>query len=194
MPSRSSASGTKRSSVRSPSASGRAARRGAVTLLAGLAAAWALVLVATPLAAGLTSDQLTTWEAVVRAAAARLCHQRPERSFLLLGHLVPVCGRCLALYVSGAIGLGIVAVLAWRRPHVAAAAPRPLWRGARLTPEATWLLAASLPALLVAGIEWWVVDPGTTLRAVASAPLGLAVGLVCGAGLARPTRRAGLLH
>lgn len=194
MPSRSSASGTKRSSVRSPSPSGHAARRGAVTLLAGLAVVWALMLVATPLVAGLTRDQPTMWEVVVRAAASRVCHQRPDRSFLLVGHLIPVCGRCLALYVAGAIGLGTVAVLAWRRPHLLAAAPRALWQGSRLTPEATWLLAASLPTLLVAAIEWWIVDPGTTLRAVVSAPLGLTVGLVCGAGLARPTRRAGLLH
>ena len=43
--------------------------------------------------------------AVIFAVGAVICHQRPERSFFLDGHQLPVCARCTGLYLSGAIGL-----------------------------------------------------------------------------------------
>jgi uncharacterized membrane protein len=35
---------------------------------------------------------------------AFVCHQRPERSFWLLGAPVAVCARCLGIYIGAAIG------------------------------------------------------------------------------------------
>ena len=36
---------------------------------------------------------------------ALVCHQRPERSFWILGAPVAVCARCLGIYLGAAIGL-----------------------------------------------------------------------------------------
>ena len=46
---------------------------------------------------------------VVAAAIAlffsQLCHQSPDRSFALAGVTLPVCARCLAMYVGGFVGI-----------------------------------------------------------------------------------------
>jgi uncharacterized membrane protein len=47
---------------------------------------------------------------------ALVCHQQPERSFLLFGGSVAVCSRCLGIYLGAAAGL-LVRVsrnVAWR--------------------------------------------------------------------------------
>jgi uncharacterized membrane protein len=36
---------------------------------------------------------------------ALVCHQQPERSFILFGGAVAVCARCLGIYVGATIGL-----------------------------------------------------------------------------------------
>jgi len=36
---------------------------------------------------------------------AIVCHQRPERSFRILGGTVAVCSRCLGIYLGAALGL-----------------------------------------------------------------------------------------
>lgn len=36
---------------------------------------------------------------------ALVCHQRPERSFVLFGGTVAVCSRCLGIYLGAAVGL-----------------------------------------------------------------------------------------
>ena len=38
-------------------------------------------------------------------AFALVCHQRPDRSFWLLGFPVAVCARCLGIYLGAALGL-----------------------------------------------------------------------------------------
>lgn len=164
-----------------------AVRRAPVTVLAVMAVAWALLLGVTPLLArGVAGDETRGLAALVRAAAAPICHQRPERSFTWQGHLFPVCGRCLSLYVTGAAALAGVAALAWAGPHRLRGGLPPLWQGRRLTADATWLAMAALPTAALAAVEWTMGDPGTMARAMASAPLGIVVGLVCGVGLARP--------
>jgi uncharacterized membrane protein len=47
---------------------------------------------------------------------ALVCHQRPERSFILFGGRVAVCARCLGIYIGAAVGLLIVVArqVAWR--------------------------------------------------------------------------------
>ncbi len=36
---------------------------------------------------------------------AIVCHQRPERSFWILGAEMAVCARCLGIYLGAAVGL-----------------------------------------------------------------------------------------
>src|SRR5258706_11332350 len=45
---------------------------------------------------------------------SRLCHQNPTRSFALAGTVLPVCARCLALYMGGFVGIAAYPVLRFR--------------------------------------------------------------------------------
>ena len=49
-----------------------------------------------------------------------LCHQKPERCFFLLGRQVPLCQRCLALYLGFWLG-GVIFVLSRRKAGIARA-------------------------------------------------------------------------
>jgi len=40
---------------------------------------------------------------LIFAVGSLICHQRPDRSFFVDGHQLPVCARCTGLYLSGAI-------------------------------------------------------------------------------------------
>jgi hypothetical protein len=78
---------------------------------------------------------------------------------------MPVCARCLALYVSGAFG----ATLGWLPLRRRAAAHRDRW----------WLLVCALPtggtwALEAAGL----VAFSNGARAIAAVPLGVAAGWI----------------
>lgn len=48
---------------------------------------------------------LATASYILRQGFALVCHQRPERSFFLLGAPVAVCTRCLGIYIGAAMGL-----------------------------------------------------------------------------------------
>ena len=39
------------------------------------------------------------------AVGSVICHQRPDRSFFVDGHQLPVCARCTGLYLSSGAGL-----------------------------------------------------------------------------------------
>jgi hypothetical protein len=97
---------------------------------------WMAAIFLAPAAARRDGQQLMA--AGVYATAAFICHQRPERSFHLDATKLPVCARCTALYVAGAIG----AVLAWLG---LARVPRHI-RG--------YLLVAALPTALTVVAEW----------------------------------------
>jgi uncharacterized membrane protein len=45
---------------------------------------------------------------------SQLCHQNPTRSFVLGGTTLPVCARCLALYLGGCVGIAAYPVLRFR--------------------------------------------------------------------------------
>ena len=95
------------------------------------------------------------------AAASLVCHQQPERTFHAAGHPLPVCARCLGLYLGGCLG----ALLAWAGP--AAASPR----ARRL------LTAAALPTVATLAVEWSGVAPFSNgARWAAALPLGAAAG------------------
>lgn len=48
---------------------------------------------------------------------SQLCHQDPNRSFVLAGATLPVCARCLALYLGGFVGIAAYPLLGLRARH-----------------------------------------------------------------------------
>lgn len=185
MRSTSSAHATKATSARS---SPRDVQRAAVTALAAVAVAWCVVVLVAPGALqGRGGSQAGGWGSLVYDAAGRICHQRVARSFTWGGVPFPVCGRCLALYVSGAAAMCLAAGIAWRAPRHLTWPSQPLWTHPAWTGEASWLAAATAPSALLLIVEWFAADPGTVARAIAALPLGAMVGWICGAGLARPS-------
>src|SRR5215471_7345939 len=79
----------------------------------------------------LVEGRTPAWSAVVYAAASRVCHQRPDRSFHTAGVKWPVCGRCSGLYLAAPIG-ALAAAIALRRR-------------ARASGQLTWLVVAAVP-------------------------------------------------
>ena len=124
-----------------------------------LALVWTLALVAAPAAIGSSHPGLARAGMLVYMAGGVVCHQRPERSFVIFGHTLPVCARCTGLYLSALIG-GLLALVL---------APRRIDRS-----EARWLFAiAALPTAVtwlaeVAGLA----HPSNVVRSVAALSLG----------------------
>jgi uncharacterized membrane protein len=97
---------------------------------------------------------------------ARICHQRPERSFHIAGVQMPVCARCLGLYVSGALG----AAIAW----VGRAQKTPALLDNRIR---LMLALAALPTALSVAVEWiGLAHPSNVLRALLALSLGGSAG------------------
>ena len=102
--------------------------------------------------------------AVVYAAASRVCHQRPDRSFFTAGFQWPVCGRCSGLYLAAPFGA------LWARRRRGGSADL----GAKSV-----VVLASLPTAVTLLLEWSAIASLTNLvRAAAAAPLGVAVAWV----------------
>ena len=161
--------------------------RAGVTALALVSTAWVALLVAAPVvlvASGSAEGDLGWWVASLYRATSRICHQQPERSFLWSGVPFPVCGRCVALYASGAAGVIAAAWAAWAARPWLAWPRRPLWTWAGGRAELTWVLASMSPAAILFVLEWTIADPGTPARALGSLPLGLVVGWLAGRELA----------
>ncbi len=119
------------------------------------AVAWAALLLLGP--SRMAAGEAPAAAVFVRAAGALVCHQRPERSFHLAGSPLPVCARCLGLYLSGALG----ALAGWfGRPREP--------RRARVL-----LAACALPMVISVGVEWaGLAASSNQLRAVSALPLG----------------------
>lgn len=109
---------------------------------------------------------------------ARLCHQRPARSFHWRGVQAPVCGRCLGIYASLAVGL----LAGWFLPP----RTRTMVRQAR-----SILAMAAVPTVVSLIVEWVVgADPGNVLRALSAVPGGFVVGWLVIVALTRPPVQA----
>ncbi len=130
-----------------------------VSVLLSLAFLWPLVL-----ASGWWSraGASTRWDLLVYAAAAEVCHQRPDRSFHTADTPWPVCGRCSGLYLAAPVG----AVLGWSRRR----RPRPSARA--------WLAVVALPTVVTLGLEWWGMPMTNVARALAAVPLGAGVAAI----------------
>lgn len=134
-----------------------------------LTTAWVILLVVTPLLAGWAG-------AVVYTIGSLICHQIPERSFHLAGFQLPVCARCLGIYLGASAGAGLVWVRAFTARPVGPLAPPALRRLA---------VMAAIPTLLTVALEtarlWF---PSNVTRAAAGFPLGIMVAVVVMSALA----------
>src|SRR6516165_10596418 len=103
----------------------------------------------------------------VYAAGGVVCHQLPNRSFLLWGHALPVCARCTGIY-AGAAAAALVALAARRRACGAFASGTRLWM----------LVGAAFPNAATLAYEWTSgAAPSNGIRAAAGFVLGAVVAL-----------------
>src|SRR5688572_25852380 len=141
-------------------------------LLTGAAIAWPLVaggaLWQRTLPAGASEPGGAVepvWSTVVYAAASRICHQRPERSFHTHDVAWPVCARCAGLYLAAPFA----ALAAFRRRSPGASRLQPL----RL------VMLAAIPTALTLAWEWGGLGtPSNLVRFATALPLGAAVTFV----------------
>ena len=135
-----------------------------MTIFAALAAGWVALLLFGPFLPAPIAGVLYLF-------GGRICHQIAERSFHLDGAQLPVCARCLGIY----IGAALVWVPAVGARH---------WKGLLL--GAFLLNAATIAA------EWvdiWSVT--NTIRAAAGAALGVAMALTIRHALGAPAPTSG---
>src|SRR5687767_1110777 len=110
-------------------------------------------------------DVEPVWTSVVYAAASRICHQRPERSFHTHDVKWPVCARCAGLYLAAPFA----ALAAFRRRSKTA-----------LRLQALRLVAlAAIPTALTLFWEWGGLGtPSNLVRFATAIPLGAAIAFV----------------
>jgi uncharacterized membrane protein len=144
--------------------------RAIATTLSALVVVAAAALPLVPCLSTEASHGLRFGRFAVYGLGSVVCHQQPERSFRSCGRQWPVCGRCAGLYLGAAAGL--VVAIARRRP-------------AGLTNWRRLMLAAALPTAALWAVEMaGLLDPGTPVRAMVAAVLGVVGGTWLG-GLAR---------
>ena len=140
---------------------------------------WNAALIAAPIVSQAGNGGPTV-SALLYAAASLVCHQRPERSFHVSGAKLPVCARCLGLYLGASVG-----VIGWML--IAGLGGRAAPRSARWSSQVRTLVAiAAGPTLVSVATAWlglW--DPGNAIRALLALPLGAAMGEVVAAVAAR---------
>ena len=119
--------------------------------------------------------------AFIFAVGSLICHQRPERSFFLDGHQLPVCARCTGLYLSAVAGLA-----GWIGFKIARG-----WRPIAFDPRVAvrlFVLAAIPTALSLASGALGVWDGSNLTRAVLAIPLGASAGAIVAAVAAKDLR------
>jgi uncharacterized membrane protein len=98
--------------------------------------------------------------AALTPVCGAICHQRPERSFFVSGAQLPVCARCLGLYIGAAVAVPIGLIITTR------VAPR---RARQV------LAAAAVPTALTWSLEFvGVAASSNIVRFVSALPLGCA--------------------
>ena len=133
---------------------------------------WAAVLLCAPALVGAASRSVSLFTVVIYTGCSAICHQRPERSFQLFGHQMPVCARCTGIYVGAALAAIVVVLAVYGAPtptqkrHHREGGP-PAWMVA---------LASTLPSLATLIYEWTTGDmPSNWTRAAAGLPMGAVV-------------------
>ena len=149
-------------------------------LLVGAAVVWPLVAGGALWQRAASPSEMPTLAALVYAAAGRVCHQRPERSFHTHDVAWPVCARCAGLYLAAPFA----AVLAFRRRSSIASRFQPM----RL------VILAAIPTMITLLWEWGGLGtPSNVWRFVTALPLGAAIAFVLIATVTerRPSRSIG---
>jgi uncharacterized membrane protein len=144
-----------------------------VPLLAPLvicvSAGWVALLIAAPLLPAAPAG-------ITYALGSLICHQISDRSFHLGMAQLPVCARCLGIYAGFAGGATLSRLVRGSDPTTT--------RHRGLTPRVV-LIVGAIPTLVTVIAEWaglW--QTSNMARALAGAPLGIAVALVVHAALA----------
>lgn len=144
-----------------------------------IAVTWVVLLATAPsMALGAPLSALTY------AFGSLLCHQRPDRSFHLGAAQVPVCARCVGLYLGAAAG-AVATLMHWIVVGRATAVPT-------RTHLRLMLVASSLPTAITWGLEalgLW--GPTNVLRFAAALPLGVAVAVTVNYVECAPPQRNG---
>jgi hypothetical protein len=116
------------------------------------------------------------------ALGSGICHQRPERSFFLWAHQMPVCARCAGIYAGAALAAIIatwMAPLKGRPTTDGEGRPTTDAVGRRFSAATRWrvlLSVAALPAAISLVYEWTTGRmPSHWTRAATGLPLGAAV-------------------
>ena len=123
---------------------------------------WLAAILLAPRLLASPSRLLSLSSAAVYAIGARVCHQRPDRCFLVDGRPMPVCARCAGLYAGAAL-----------------AAPLALVAAAAMASRRARMVAvlAALPTLATWSIEFaGLAHPTNAVRALSALPLGAMAG------------------
>jgi hypothetical protein len=147
--------------------------------------AWAALLVVAPLLASRAHVSTPTGGLLVGVygVGSLVCHQLPERSYHLSGAQLPVCARCVGIYLGGAVAALLAAVFQTPRFVTTAVSGRSGFRSAerigvaqRLNPVTVALAVAAVPTMLTLVYEWTTSDmPSHAIRTAAGVPIGLIV-------------------
>jgi len=141
---------------------------------AGASIAWASALPLASLAASRpVSSVVYLLTLTVYAIGSVICHQRPERSFYLWSHQMPVCARCTGIYAGAAVAV-LLSPLVRRLQRKLGRSP---WGDPWAGPyAATGLALTALPAISTLIYEWTTgVTPSNAIRAATGLCLGIGV-------------------
>ena len=170
--------------------------------LAGASIVWAAALPLATFAASrpVASSVVALLTLAVYAIGSVVCHQRPERSFYLWSHQMPVCARCTGIYVGAALAAIVVAFRRRgpARPRradpstlVLSLSKDELRAGTWVGPYARMVLAlAALPTIATLVYEWTTgVTSSNWIRAASGLCLGAAVAALISGGYASTRAR-----
>jgi uncharacterized membrane protein len=161
------------------SSPGHRHRTGVAAAFLAMSSVWTLLIVAAPAMA--SHPHTMTWPiaVVTYAVGARVCHQRPDRSFHLGPTQLPVCARCTGMYLGAPIGAALA--MATRRSR--------RFRPVDTPPGATVLLAMLVAlTLLTLAIEAVGVPVAGEVRAVSGLLLSLGASWMVVGSLVREHR------
>jgi len=156
--------------------------------LVGSSIVWALLLPLAPFAASQPAPA-HLWYVLgmlIYGAGSVVCHQLPERSFILWSAQWPVCARCTGIYAGAAVA-AIFATVRLKRIRL-----RPDTTQAGFTSQQARLMlaVAAAPTALTLAYEWTTgTTPSNAVRALSGAPLGAAIGLIIVGALRDPDAR-----